>query len=187
MLTITSQSLETGSLTSVTALADVTIFLVFPSLENIDQLHHRFPLSALYTCSILAMLNSREGRKAPDAEQGRTALQMLEAQGQTTLKPEALAKLQPDDCTFHGSKMVRIHTSTAFDIHASTEKLITIDAASERTLTYPSTQSHTDYYNYNGQVSNPGSPGSKPNSQPGSPSLLPSKPFPARSRPPQRF
>jgi hypothetical protein len=182
-------TLETGSLTAVTALADVTLFLVFPrtSINFIVD----FPLSSLYTCSILAMLNSREGRKAPDAEQGRTALQMLEAQGQTTLKPEALAKLQPDDCTFHGSKMVRTHTSTVFDIHASTEKLITTDAASERTLTYPSTQSHTDYYNYNGQVSNPGSPGSKPNSQPnsqpGSPWLLPSKPFPARSRPPQRF
>ncbi|KAJ7469645.1 hypothetical protein FB451DRAFT_1255198 [Mycena latifolia] len=82
-------TLETGSLTAITALTDVTFFLIFPrtSMNFIVD----FPLSALYTCSILAMLNSRDRKKIPDseAEHGRTA--------QTTLRFQS---------SFHSSKQV---------------------------------------------------------------------------------
>ncbi|KAJ6483929.1 hypothetical protein C8R45DRAFT_293991 [Mycena sanguinolenta] len=104
-------TLETGSLTAVLALADVALFLIFPATTAnfiVD-----FPLSAVYTCSILAMLNSREPRKSGDAEQGRTASEKL-TQGQTILKPPAIfqtSKLD-GDCTFHGSKMVRDPTTS---------------------------------------------------------------------------
>ncbi|KAJ6483921.1 hypothetical protein C8R45DRAFT_999737 [Mycena sanguinolenta] len=59
-------TVETGALTAITALVDVTLFLAFPrtTLNFIVD----FPLSALYTCSILAMLNSRDRRKTTDAE-----------------------------------------------------------------------------------------------------------------------
>jgi len=60
-------TLETGSLTAITALADVWLFLVFPrtAMNFIVDL----PLASLYTVSLLAMLNSRERRKPADEEQ----------------------------------------------------------------------------------------------------------------------
>ncbi|KAJ7354346.1 hypothetical protein DFH08DRAFT_955745 [Mycena albidolilacea] len=130
-------TLETGALTALTALADVTFFLVFP--RTTMNFIVDFPLSALYTCSILAMLNSREKRfKTSDPEQGRTApqTQMRTTNDQNTLKPPA--------CSFHGSKMVsQTGSQTKFEILTSTEKLVTSDSASERTL------AHSDFYNYN--------------------------------------
>ncbi|KAF7358106.1 hypothetical protein MVEN_00858700 [Mycena venus] len=71
-------TLETGALTAITALVDVTFFLVFPrtSMNFIVD----FPLSSLYTCSILAMLNSRDRRKAMDVEEGRTAYNSVKFQ-----------------------------------------------------------------------------------------------------------
>ncbi|KAJ7793716.1 hypothetical protein B0H14DRAFT_3497788 [Mycena olivaceomarginata] len=119
-------TLETGALTALTALADVTFFLVFP---DDDELHRGLPLSALYTCSILAMLNSREKRsKTSDPEQGRTApqTQMRTTSDQNTLNLR---------CSQTGSQ--------TFEILTSTEKLVTSDSASERTL------AHSDFYNYN--------------------------------------
>jgi len=64
-------TLETGSLTAITALADVWLFLVFPrtALNFIVD----FPLASLYTVSLLAMLNSRERRKPADEEQATSA------------------------------------------------------------------------------------------------------------------
>ncbi|KAJ7860352.1 hypothetical protein B0H13DRAFT_2272222 [Mycena leptocephala] len=59
-------TVETGALTAITALVDVALFLGFPrtSLNFIPD----FPLPGLYTCSILAMLNSRDQPKTADAE-----------------------------------------------------------------------------------------------------------------------
>ncbi|KAJ7657382.1 hypothetical protein DFH06DRAFT_1298001 [Mycena polygramma] len=54
-------SVETGALTAVTALADVALFLVFP--RTTTNFIVDFPLSNLYTCSVLAMLNSRDRPK----------------------------------------------------------------------------------------------------------------------------
>ncbi|KAJ6482670.1 hypothetical protein C8R45DRAFT_1099938 [Mycena sanguinolenta] len=68
-------TLETGTLTAAAALADITLSLAMPRTTNnfiVD-----FPLSALYTISILAMLNSREARKPGDSEQAHSAPQML--------------------------------------------------------------------------------------------------------------
>ncbi|KAJ7633395.1 hypothetical protein DFH06DRAFT_691539 [Mycena polygramma] len=68
-------TVETGALTAVTALVDVTLFLVFPK-RTINFIVD-FPLSALYTCSILAMLNSRERQKPSDSEHAYTVPQMI--------------------------------------------------------------------------------------------------------------
>ncbi|KAF8164221.1 hypothetical protein K438DRAFT_2025318 [Mycena galopus ATCC 62051] len=63
-------TIETGSLTAIFALVNVMLFLVFPftTLNFIVA----FPQPNLYTCSILAMLNSRKPKRAKDTEQGRT-------------------------------------------------------------------------------------------------------------------
>jgi len=130
-------TVETGSLTAVAALADVMFFLVFPNTAAnfiVD-----FPLSALYTCSLLAMLNSRDPRKHSDAERG-TAPQTTYTQSQNTLKPPPSFQN-----SFHNSKMVR--SQTKFESHTSTEKSMgtdNSDAASETTLA-------PHYYNYNRQ------------------------------------
>ncbi|KAJ6594661.1 hypothetical protein B0H19DRAFT_1247318 [Mycena capillaripes] len=68
-------TVETGALTAVTALADVTLFLVFPHTNLNFALD--FPLSNLYTCSMLAMLNSRDRQKTADPEHVQTAPQRL--------------------------------------------------------------------------------------------------------------
>ncbi|KAJ7807328.1 hypothetical protein B0H13DRAFT_2386530 [Mycena leptocephala] len=47
-------SLETGTLTAITALMDIFLFLGFP--RTTMNFIVNFPLSSLYTCSILAML-----------------------------------------------------------------------------------------------------------------------------------
>ncbi|KAF7358000.1 hypothetical protein MVEN_00847000 [Mycena venus] len=59
-------TLETGALTAITALMDVVLFLVFP--RTTVNFIVDFPLSGLYTCSVLAMLNSRDRRKTADVE-----------------------------------------------------------------------------------------------------------------------
>ncbi|KAJ7129215.1 hypothetical protein C8R44DRAFT_776173 [Mycena epipterygia] len=60
-------TIETGSLTAIFALVNVMLFLVFPftTLNFIVA----FPRPNLYTCFVLAMLNSREPKRAKDAEQ----------------------------------------------------------------------------------------------------------------------
>ncbi|KAF7377363.1 hypothetical protein MSAN_00157500 [Mycena sanguinolenta] len=68
-------SLETGSLTAAAALVDVILFFTIP--RTTTNLIVDFPLSALYTISILAMLNSRETRKPGHSEQAHSAPQML--------------------------------------------------------------------------------------------------------------
>ncbi|KAF7377309.1 hypothetical protein MSAN_00151400 [Mycena sanguinolenta] len=68
-------TLETGSLTAAAALADITLFLAMP--RTTTNFIVDFPLSALYTISILAMLNSREAPKPEDSEQAHSAPQML--------------------------------------------------------------------------------------------------------------
>ncbi|KAF8157495.1 hypothetical protein K438DRAFT_340268 [Mycena galopus ATCC 62051] len=84
-------TLETGSLTAVTALTDITLFLVFPTTTNfiVD-----FPLSAVYTCSILAMLNSRESSKPEDLEQAHSAPQILAHSHQLSTFKAAQSALQ---------------------------------------------------------------------------------------------
>ncbi|KAJ7811578.1 hypothetical protein B0H13DRAFT_2473783 [Mycena leptocephala] len=94
-------TLETGSLTAIAALLDVTFFLVFPqtSINFIVD----FPLSSLYTCSVLAMLNSRDRTKSAEseAEHGRTAQSALRFQSfhsskQTTVNfPSATSSESP--------------------------------------------------------------------------------------------
>ncbi|KAK6977520.1 hypothetical protein R3P38DRAFT_3123411 [Favolaschia claudopus] len=69
-------TLETGALTALTAIIDVLLFLLFPraSVNFIVD----FPLSNLYTCSMLAMLNSRDDRrKRADPEGSGTNVMML--------------------------------------------------------------------------------------------------------------
>ncbi|KAF7340462.1 hypothetical protein MVEN_01966400 [Mycena venus] len=63
-------TLETGSLTAITALMDIFLFLGFPGTTMNFVVN--FPLSSLYMCSILAMLNFRDRRKAIDVEEGHT-------------------------------------------------------------------------------------------------------------------
>ncbi|KAJ6483977.1 hypothetical protein C8R45DRAFT_931431 [Mycena sanguinolenta] len=68
-------TLETGTLTAAAALADIILFLAFPMTTTnfiVD-----FPLSALYTCLVLAMMNSRQARKARDLEQAHSGQQIL--------------------------------------------------------------------------------------------------------------
>jgi len=146
---IIRMTLETGALTAITALADVMLFLAFP--RTTANFIVDFPLSALYTCSILAMLNSRERKKTPDAEQAHTAQMHTSGATMVTHDQKTLKSFQQSETTFHGAKMVRQHyptqsQTTTFEIHASTEKLVTTDAASERTLI---SQPHPDFYNYN--------------------------------------
>ncbi|KAJ7633394.1 hypothetical protein DFH06DRAFT_691474 [Mycena polygramma] len=68
-------SVETGALTAITALADVALFLVFP--RTTTNFIVDFPLSNLYTCSVLAMLNSRDRPKTVDSEHALSVPQML--------------------------------------------------------------------------------------------------------------
>jgi len=94
-------TLETGSLTAIAALLDVTFFLVFPqtSINFIVD----FPLSSLYALSVLAMLNSRDRTKSAEseAEHGRTAQSALRFQSfhsskQTTVNfPSATSSESP--------------------------------------------------------------------------------------------
>ncbi|KAJ6554251.1 hypothetical protein B0H19DRAFT_1262637 [Mycena capillaripes] len=63
-------TLETGALTAITALMDIFLFLGFP--RTTMNFIVNFPLSSLYTCSILVMLNFRDRRKATDVEEGHT-------------------------------------------------------------------------------------------------------------------
>ncbi|KAJ7214263.1 hypothetical protein B0H12DRAFT_368365 [Mycena haematopus] len=81
-------TLETGSLTAAAALADIILFVALPMTSAnfiVD-----FPLSALYTCSILAILNSRDARKPGDLEQAHSAPQLLSSSRDTsTLKAQS--------------------------------------------------------------------------------------------------
>ncbi|KAF8170822.1 hypothetical protein K438DRAFT_1940857 [Mycena galopus ATCC 62051] len=106
-------TLETGSLTAVTALTDITLFLVFPVSNFLDASQGinintevfpsqktttnfivDFPLSAVYTCSILAMLNSRESPKPEDLEQAHSAPQILAHSHQLSTFKAAQSALQ---------------------------------------------------------------------------------------------
>ncbi|KAF8176835.1 hypothetical protein K438DRAFT_2022408 [Mycena galopus ATCC 62051] len=85
-------TLETGSLTAVMALTDITLFHVFPmTMANFIV---NFPLSAVYTCSILAMLNSRESPKPEDLEQAHSAPQILAHSHQLSTFKAAQSALQ---------------------------------------------------------------------------------------------
>ncbi|KAJ7910901.1 hypothetical protein B0H13DRAFT_2010883, partial [Mycena leptocephala] len=79
-------TVETGALTAITALVDVGLFLIFPrtSLNFIPDL----ALSGLYTCSILAMLNSRDRSKTADAEHAHVQTPPNTMLSQSTLKPQ---------------------------------------------------------------------------------------------------
>ncbi|KAJ7140893.1 hypothetical protein C8R44DRAFT_762036 [Mycena epipterygia] len=131
---------KTGSLTAIAALADVVLFLVFPrtSLNFIVD----FPLSNLYTCSILAMLNSREKKGLSDAENFQTVVPQTFARGKTHLEAPPPTQM----------------SQTKIDIYTATEQVASTapkDAPSERSYTLP--RSHalppdSDYYNYNGQT-----------------------------------
>ncbi|KAF7357993.1 hypothetical protein MVEN_00846300 [Mycena venus] len=60
-------TVQTGSITAVAALADLILFLAFPTatLNFIPD----FPLSKLYTISLLSTLNARARGRSDDAEQ----------------------------------------------------------------------------------------------------------------------
>ncbi|KAJ7267557.1 hypothetical protein B0H12DRAFT_1097661 [Mycena haematopus] len=142
-------TLETGVLTAMSALMDVILFLAFPR-ATINFIVD-FPLSALYTCSILAMLNSGNQDKISDPEQGGKT---LSAGPDHTHMHSHKPAMGPPPCSFHGSKMPQ--SQTTFGIHSSAETLVITadradaeysdrsDAASERTLTL---HSHSDFYN----------------------------------------
>jgi len=91
-------TLETGSLTAIAALLDVTLFLVFPqtSMNFIVD----FPLSSLYACSVLAMLNSRHRKKSAESEAEHAAQTALRFQSfhnskQTTVNIPSLLPSHP--------------------------------------------------------------------------------------------
>ncbi|KAF7357997.1 hypothetical protein MVEN_00846700 [Mycena venus] len=118
----------------------------YPSTVNFNEIPVKlcrnfavdFPLSALYSCSILEMLNSRDRQKTPDPEYAYTAPQMR-THDRTGLKPRPSFNRKPQP---------------NFEIYTSTERVVVIDnsdAASERTLASLAQQ---DYYNYNGGESN---------------------------------
>ncbi|KAJ7812387.1 hypothetical protein B0H14DRAFT_3752624 [Mycena olivaceomarginata] len=77
-------TVETGALTAITALVDLMLFLVFPN-TTINFIVD-FPLSNLYTFSMLAMLNSRERKKTVDAEHFQMAPQSLAPQSIISLR-----------------------------------------------------------------------------------------------------
>ncbi|KAJ7354395.1 hypothetical protein DFH08DRAFT_854743 [Mycena albidolilacea] len=126
-------TLETGALTAITALVDMILFLVFP--RTTVNFIVDFPLSALYTCSILAMLNSRQRRKTTDAENTHTVPRML-IQDQTTLRPRS----------FHSSK--KSQANVEIHMQPFTEKPLSLGhapTASESTLV---SNLDTDLHNY---------------------------------------
>ncbi|KAJ6594663.1 hypothetical protein B0H19DRAFT_1096364 [Mycena capillaripes] len=132
-------TVETGALTAVTALVDVGLFLGFPgtSLNFVAD----FPLSGLYTCSILAMLNSRQRQKPGDTEHAYTAPQIL-TQDRSTLKSRT------PRTSFHGS-----NKSRAIEIPTGREKVLATDnsdTASEKTFV---SHRHPDFYNHTTQKS----------------------------------
>ncbi|KAJ7616435.1 hypothetical protein FB45DRAFT_1063901 [Roridomyces roridus] len=89
-------TLETGTLTAVVAIADVSLFQGFPvscfavnagKVKPTYSFQHTslnfmvdFPLANLYICSILAMLNSRERRKPVDTEHGHGSATVVPTQ-----------------------------------------------------------------------------------------------------------
>ncbi|KAJ7137228.1 hypothetical protein C8R46DRAFT_612965 [Mycena filopes] len=87
-------SVESGAITAMTALLDVMLFLVFPrtSLNFLVD----FPLSALYTCTMLAMLNSRERPKGGDSEQALSAPQMRSTPNHTLTQPTSTRRQSTD-------------------------------------------------------------------------------------------
>ncbi|KAJ7871568.1 hypothetical protein B0H13DRAFT_2060462 [Mycena leptocephala] len=95
-------TIETGSLTAIFALVNVMLFLVFPftTLNFIVA----FPRPNLYTCSVLAMLNSR--KRAKDPEQGRTE--------------NSLQTLSTNQNTYHHHPKIQ---SSMID-HTSNEKVL---------------------------------------------------------------
>ncbi|KAF8207943.1 hypothetical protein K438DRAFT_348102 [Mycena galopus ATCC 62051] len=97
-------TVETGSLTAVTALVDVILFLGFP--KTAMNFIVDFPLSNLYTCSMLAMLNSREQRPS-DSERTRSGPQVL-------VHPQTTLILGPT--SYHSSKSLHSSKDTPTEI-----------------------------------------------------------------------
>ncbi|KAF8207944.1 hypothetical protein K438DRAFT_1814674 [Mycena galopus ATCC 62051] len=113
-------TVETGSITALAALADVLIVLVFP--RTTINFAVDFPLSTLYICSTLAMLNSRSRPKTLDTEHAHIGLQIQHDPTSLKLKPSLYR---------NGSK----RSQTKLEIYTSTEQLVAVDPASEITLT----------------------------------------------------
>jgi len=107
-------TVETGALTAITALVDVGLFLIFPrtSLNFIPDL----ALSGLYTCSILAMLNSRDRSKTTDAEHAHGQTVPNTMLSQSTLKP------QPSFRSKKSEKVFEIYTTTVTSSDTLPEK-----------------------------------------------------------------
>ncbi|KAJ6573542.1 hypothetical protein DFH09DRAFT_1312243 [Mycena vulgaris] len=125
-------SVETGAITAITALVDVLLFILFP--KTLVNFIVDFPLSNLYTCSMLAMLNSRPRRKVGDTEHAYTAPQIIARTHQSQIQP------QP---SFNKTK-------SKLEVYTSTEKLVATDSgesASDRSIA-----PHSDFYNYNSQT-----------------------------------
>ncbi|KAJ6594662.1 hypothetical protein B0H19DRAFT_1247319 [Mycena capillaripes] len=137
-------TVETGALTAITALVDVALFLAFPKTSinfSVD-----FFLSNLYTCSMLAMLNSRERQKPADVEHAHIVPQLL-THDQRDLKPRPSFR----SAKKHGKRIqaqLVVYCIDKLEIHTSTEKMVTTDlsdAASERIL---ASHPHHDYHKY---------------------------------------
>ncbi|KAJ7860351.1 hypothetical protein B0H13DRAFT_2074011 [Mycena leptocephala] len=106
-------TVETGALTAITALVDVGLFLIFPSLISFRNFIPDLALSGLYTCSILAMLNSRDRSKTADAEHAHVQTPPNTMLSQSTLKP------QP---SFRSKKVFEIYTTTVTSSDTLSEK-----------------------------------------------------------------
>ncbi|KAJ7765072.1 hypothetical protein DFH07DRAFT_372905 [Mycena maculata] len=117
-------TVETGALTAVVALADVLLFQLFPG-TTLNFLVD-FPLSNLYICSLLAMLNSRERRKPGDAEHAHMAQTL----------------------TNNRNNFTPAHTiNPSQNVFQSTEKLVTGNRGDSESDRSPTSQQ--DFYNYN--------------------------------------
>ncbi|KAJ7689551.1 hypothetical protein B0H17DRAFT_1331679 [Mycena rosella] len=116
-------TIESGSATAIMALADVILFLLFP--KTLVNFIVDFPLSNLYTCSVLAMLNSRERAKVVDTEHTHPAPQLL-ARTQTSVQSRPSVNKPPQ---------------ASLKIYTSTERLVATDDG----------DLHSDFYNYNAQ------------------------------------
>ncbi|KAJ7229970.1 hypothetical protein GGX14DRAFT_409644 [Mycena pura] len=122
---IVQLTIETGSATAVAALMDVLLFILFPNTAVnfiVD-----FPLSTLYTCSVLAMLNSRDPKKAKDAEHG--------PEGTSTIA-------QTRSLTTTANKQLQASTDTArtkltLEVYTMSERVVQLsppDSVSERSI-----------------------------------------------------
>ncbi|CAK5282335.1 unnamed protein product [Mycena citricolor] len=123
-------AIETGTLTAFAALADMSLFLIFPNTTINFILD--FPLSNLYTLSVLTMLNSRPQKRINDVETGVTAATTATGPGRNATAPLRTAKI-PSAASL--TPIVSNSSQNSVEIYKTTETIVRmndIDSASHR-------------------------------------------------------